>query len=604
MITGLLLLSGVVEPSSLRAIERGRWDGLHYYPVTSGGFRGGYFLNDRLPLTDKDIYYHDEADDLIVLFSGYIYNKVELAGLYDISGDEPEPAMAAKLFLNDGPDFVRRLNGDFVIFIGQPEKKQAYLFRDQVGIRPVAYSADNERLIFSSDITGLCRNLSGGDLPDSEYLLGQFKHVDNSLTPSERISRLMPGHYLQYSDRGVRITRYWRPENIRTDHSLKYDKLISDLRTLLTDAVAIRCDNRFNAGAHVSSGLDSGIAAALAREEYKAQKNFFGFSWSPEGFTPEVMKYDERDLVRSLSTKAGIRPLFCNMTADDFLINVADFYINNGHFFEDSIMDQAAAKGVNLIFSGWGGDEFVSTGDRGIETDLLRGLHLGMYFRRNPVRPLKRFVKYFLIYTLLPALGILQPGIKKSFANDARYIKKPYKKSDRKVLKNFYFHTSRRQLHLRYLRFYHLQQRCESWAFAGYLKGIEYRYPLLDKRIIEYMLKVPSELLCRTDHFRPLLRVIEEGILPDDVRLNINKKDPVFSAYWDQLLEKASKTLMAECDQWKADPALRFVDFDLLAEDIAKYKQHQDSIDPKALFRALVYLKAIHQFSVNYREQF
>ncbi len=33
----------------------------------------------------------------------------------------------------------------------------------------------------------------------------------------------------------------------------------------------------------------------------------------------------------------------------------------------------------------------------------------------------------------------------------------------------------------------------------GFRKGVEYRYPLLDKRIIEYMLKVPSELLCKTD---------------------------------------------------------------------------------------------------------
>ena len=46
------------------------------------------------------------------------------------------------------------------------------------------------------------------------------------------------------------------------------------------------------------------------------------------------------------------------------------------------------------------------------------------------------------------------------------------------------------------------------------------------------MLKVPSELLCKTDYFRPLLREIGEGILPDEVRLHEQKYDPVYGRGW------------------------------------------------------------------------
>ncbi len=97
---------------------------------------------------------------------------------------------------------------------------------------------------------------------------------------------------------------------------------------------------------------------------------------------------------------------------------------------------------------------------------------------------------------------------------------------------NYFFHTSRQQVHLGVLRFYHFQERCETWAVNGFRKGVEYRYPLLDRRIIEYMLKVPSAMLCKTDYFRPLLRLISEGILPEEVRWQADKSDPVCWGSW------------------------------------------------------------------------
>lgn len=156
-------------------------------------------------------------------------------------------------------------------------------------------------------------------------------------------------------------------------------------------------------------------------------------------------------------------------------------------------------------------------------------------------------------------------------------------------------------MHLRMLRFYHLQRRCEAWAINGYRKGIEYRYPLLDKRIIEYILKVPSELLCKPNQFRPLLREMSEGILPDEVRWNLSKTDPVSWAFTEKLFRDSTILFIEELEQWKANPDLHFVDFDLLTDDISKYSDRPDSVDTKPLFRAMVYIKAIHHFSIVYR---
>ncbi len=155
-------------------------------------------------------------------------------------------------------------------------------------------------------------------------------------------------------------------------------------------------------------------------------------------------------------------------------------------------------------------------------------------------------------------------------------------------------------MHLRYLRFYHLQERCESWMMSGYRRGIEYRYPLLDRRIVEYMIRVPSLLLCGTDHFRPLLRIIGEGWLPDDVRLNTSKVDPVYRDWWNELLRLSGLALMEEAEKWRDNPGLTFIDFERLSEDIELYRRDPSAIDSGVLFKALVYIKAVHQFTVEY----
>jgi len=114
------------------------------------------------------------------------------------------------------------------------------------------------------------------------------------------------------------------------------------------------------------------------------------------------------------------------------------------------------------------------------------------------------------------------------------------------------------------------------------------------------MLSVPSELLCKTDHFRPVIRELGEGILPSEVLRNYSKNDPVYWSFMEDLFREAAVSFMEETDIWRDNTDLHFVDFDLLANDISRYRGHPDSVDIKVLSRALVYLKAVHDFTVEY----
>lgn len=168
----------------------------------------------------------------------------------------------------------------------------------------------------------------------------------------------------------------------------------------------------------------------------------------------------------------GILPRFLKLDTEGFREAVSRFYINHGFFWEEAVLRQAAAEGVNLLFSGWGGDEFVSTAAPSIEADLLCECRLRLFFRRNELRRPARFLKNVVRYIVMPALCIHERGTAKSFRDDARYLRTEWQKSDRRAVRQFYFHTSRRGHHLGMLEFYHLQDRCENWFTMGYRHGL------------------------------------------------------------------------------------------------------------------------------------
>jgi asparagine synthase (glutamine-hydrolysing) len=569
--------------------------------VSAKGFEGCFCLNRRLPYSPGDFYFADSANDIIVLSRATFYNKPELIAFLDLKEAVPVPELIASLFIKEGPSFAERVNGDFAIFICRPGKKEVFLIRDHVGIAPMAYVTEKETIYFSSDIIGLSAVFSEGEALDSEYLLGCFKYIDYRRTPVGKVKKLLPGHYLHFSADGTTLCSYWNPAKIKIDNKLHYASVLSDLNSLVCDAVKIRCDKRFTAGAHVSGGLDSGIVSVLARKEYGDQKEFYGFSWSPLEYNPGNALYDERDMVNDTCSYSGITPVFSDMTPDEYLRYVDNFYINQGYFPEEKVTVQAAERKVNMLFSGWGGDEFISTGDRGIEIDLLRRIRLFKFFRRNPLRHPRQFIRWISFYIINPFLGILNSATVRSFNDDAFYIKKEFRRSDRKAVSDYYFHHSRRQMHLRLLHLYNLQERCESWSVAGYRKGIEYRYPLLDKRIIEYMLKVPSTVLCEKEGFRPLLRDIGIGLLPESVRLQMLKSEPVCWGNVAQMENILSGILVKEVKDWSLNKDLSFVDFDLLTDDIRLHSEQPGAKDNRVLNRCLIYLKAIHEFTKKIR---
>ena len=173
------------------------------------------------------------------------------------------------------------------------------------------------------------------------------------------------------------------------------------------------------------------------------------------------------------------------------------------------------------------------------------------------------------------------------------YLKEVLGSNNIPYKKRFKYHA-RRLVHLQLLYLGHLSKRANDWYVKGQRYGVEYRYPLLDKRVVEYMLKVPSRCLVGGNQHRILLREIGRPFITPEMFENKSKDDPVKSHYFSEMVRKVEQGFINEFETFRNNPDLSFVDFDLLEKNLPKIRAGK--MDSSIFY----YLKAAHEFTKGY----
>lgn len=566
---------------------------------SADGYAIHFLTDNHLPqIKIESRSYTNSEFGVLVLFEGSIYNKFELIKTLKLNDIELEsPQLVFEAFQQWGPSFANNLNGDFAICIYNYKKQEAFFYRDHIGIIPLAVSKIDETIYFATDPMGLDQALYGHKKIDQAYLQSRFFNweYDYYISPHKEVQTVKPGHYLHIAEKNITQIKYWFPESIQTDHHLTQEKVVNDLSIILKDAITARSDRSYTAGSHLSGGLDSGIVSALARINYAEQPDFFGFSWSPKRSTKSnEISFDERDLIQETAVKNNITPVFSNINIKDYASFVSDWRYQGELLYESKTVQEAKKRGANLIFSGWGGDDFISIGNRGIDSDLIRQFNLHHFIRKYPLSKPK-----VILSTLFHR--VLFPTIRWNYVNHKvdpaiyPYIKDVIGKNRIPRRKRFDF-SSRRKVHLQLIELGHLGARTAEWYVHGQRNGVEYRYPLLDKRIIEYMIKVPSKCLVGNNHYRILLREIGKEVLPNNVLKNNSKDDPLRSEELNVFSNQLKKELINEFDDFRNNPDLNFIDFDLLEKDIPQLLKSIESVKEENA-TIFFYLKYAHELT-------
>lgn len=160
------------------------------------------------------------------------------------------------------------LEGDFSFGLWQPAERKLLCFRDLMGARPFFYAICGECICFGNSLSAVRQYPALSCDYDlhyfGDYLLNGLC-LDSSRTAYEQIKRLPAGHTLEVSRDGVRVERFSSlpvEEPFRRKKSSEY---VEEYRELLTQAVRERLPAK-GAAVFLSGGLDSTAIAATAAQ--------------------------------------------------------------------------------------------------------------------------------------------------------------------------------------------------------------------------------------------------------------------------------------------------------------------------------------------------
>lgn len=101
----------------------------------------------------------DESGRYTIVFNGEIFNYLQLKkklisnGYTFFSGTDTEVLL--KLYIIEGKDFIKKLNGFFSFAIYDKEEDSLFIARDRMGVKPLLVYKDEDHLLFASEMKAM-----------------------------------------------------------------------------------------------------------------------------------------------------------------------------------------------------------------------------------------------------------------------------------------------------------------------------------------------------------------------------------------------------------------------------------------------------------------
>ena len=218
----------------------------------------------------------NEDRSLWITYNGEIYNFAELRIALESKGhrffSNTDTEVVLRLYEDEGPDCVKRLNGMFAFAIcdlrsGIPTM---FLARDHFGIKPFYYAHQGQGFAFASEIKALLQ-VPGIEAEMDHEALHQyltFLWVPDPNTMFRGIYKLPAGHSAIFRDGDLAVSKYWDLTFPRAGHqySRSEDDLASEVRERFRRSVKSQMISDVPVGAFLSAGLDSSSIVAMMAE--------------------------------------------------------------------------------------------------------------------------------------------------------------------------------------------------------------------------------------------------------------------------------------------------------------------------------------------------
>jgi asparagine synthase (glutamine-hydrolysing) len=235
--------------------------------------------NRRLAIIDLSPAGHmpmpSASGKLTITYNGEIYNAADYHAELEARGIQfrghSDTEVIVNLYQEFGPEALHRLRGMFAIAIWDEEKRELFLARDRIGVKPLYYTFAGGQFIFASEIKSILQHPAVQRRVDEEafYHFLSFLTSPAPKTLFEGVYKLPPGHFAILDSAGnFRVTEYWDVYDAAQPHADWTSKqwqeaLIESLR----ESIRLRMVSDVPFGVFLSGGIDSSTNVALMAEQ-------------------------------------------------------------------------------------------------------------------------------------------------------------------------------------------------------------------------------------------------------------------------------------------------------------------------------------------------
>lgn len=492
------------------------------------------------------------SDGVTVVYNGEIYNYMELRedlvrrghGFQTSSDTE----VLLRLYLEHGPDCVRLLNGMFAFLLWDEHHERLLAARDHLGVKPLYWHASARRLVFASEIKALLQDPEVVAEPDwdavRDYLT--FQYVQGEATLFRGVRKVLPGQYWAHDLAGAsRSVRYWEPTfQVDLDHTEKY--FTEQLRALIEDAVRIQMRSDVPVGAYLSGGMDSSLVTVLASRHISGSLPTF------TGAFREGPEFDETEFAREVADSCGAVNHVVYPTVHDLVTTLPRlvWYLDEPTagpgVFPQFMVSRLAREHVKVCLGGQGGDEvfggyaryviayleqalkgaILETNEEGEHIVSLRSILPNLPYLRSYMPMIERFWKrglfepmdrrYFrLVDRSAGSLELLSPEFRATFDTEATFTRfqAVFNHPDTRSYFNKMTHYD---LVTNLPALLHVEDRASMAA------SLESRVPLLDRRIVDLVTRMPPPLKFKGAEMKYVLKRAVGDLIPPRV---LQRKD-------------------------------------------------------------------------------
>jgi asparagine synthase (glutamine-hydrolysing) len=340
----------------------------------------------------------NENGSIWITYNGEVYNFGSLTEELESRGHRFRTRSDTEAIVHAyeewGLEAVSRLRGMFAFALWDEPRQRLVLARDRVGKKPLYYLADEDRLVFGSEIKAV---LEAGNVPRdldltalSDYL--SLLYVPAPKTIFRSVRKLPAAHLAVITSSSIDVHPYW---DLPFEPCSEQDegRLMEGLMETLDEATRMRMISEVPLGAFLSGGVDSSAIVGLMAQASPEPVVTNSISFS-------VSSYDEAPFARRVSELFRTEHHEYHVTPQAIPV-VEHLAWNYDEPFADSssvptyYVSETARRNVTVALSGDGGDENFA-GYRRYYFDM----------RENWVRGM---LPHFLSQRVFAALGRLYP---------------------------------------------------------------------------------------------------------------------------------------------------------------------------------------------------